>query len=82
MRSIMAHTNDITKYCACASAQKQEDYNIAKKGPKIAAKDSSMSAKMRYSVYLRTVRSTAVIVPPNPALLPPTTRSQKVSASF
>ena len=82
MRSIMSHTNDITKYCACASAQKQQEYDSVKKAPKIAARDSGMTAKMRYSVYLRTSPTKAVIVPTDPALLIPTTRPQNVSASF
>ena len=82
MRSIMHHTNDITKYCACASAQKREDYNSTKKKPKLAAKDASMSSRMRYSALLRSSKTTMIISTTDAVLLSPPTQSQNVNASF
>lgn len=61
MSSIMKHTNDINKYCACANKLKALQTEEAKKTMPKSRLDASMSKRMKYSVYVQTNKYQRVV---------------------
>ena len=60
MLSIMKRTNNIDKYCACASALKK---NTTNKRLVSGGNNPQISQKIRYSEIVRTSRTKEIIVP-------------------
>jgi hypothetical protein len=61
MSSIMKHTNDINKYCACANKLKALQTEEAKKTMPKSVVDASMTKRMKYSVYVQTNKYQRVV---------------------
>ena len=61
MSSIMKHTNDINKYCACSKALKTLQTEESKKTMPKSVLDSTMSKRMKYSVYVQTSKYQRVV---------------------
>jgi len=71
MASIMKHTNDINKYCACANKLKALQTEEAKKTMPKSVIDSSMSKRMKYSVYVQTNKYQRIVEEAVPRVRPP-----------